>query len=93
MWGMRALVGWGVFLALPMLALAQAEPEPTPLPAAEVGDQTTPTTTRTVEAGGVAAPFDGVSVDDPAPLVDEAAPPAPPASHEKLPPGPFSHWP
>jgi hypothetical protein len=91
----RAVLACGLFLALPLVAAAQAELDPTPTPTADVGDPTTPSTTRTIEVSAVEAPFANVSVADSVPVVDEdeAVPQATPSASEKLPPGPASRWP
>jgi hypothetical protein len=90
----RAVLACGLFLALPLVAAGQAEPDPTPMATADSGDPTTPsTTTRTIEASAVEAPFADVSVADTAPVVDEAVPQATPSASQKLPPGPPARWP
>jgi hypothetical protein len=88
--GVRIVLACGLLLALPLIAAAQADPDPIP---ADVGDPTTPSTTRTIEASAVESPFANVSVADTAAVVDEAVPQETPAAREKLPPGPPSRWP
>ena len=89
----RAVLACGLFLALPLVSAAQAELDPTPTTTADVGDPTTPSTTRTIEVSAVEAPFANVSVADSVPVVDEAVPQATPSASEKLPPGPPTRWP
>jgi hypothetical protein len=87
MGGLRVVLAWGVFLALPLIASAQAETDGV--------EPSTPSTTRTIAASGVETPFADVTVADAgaAAVVDEVAPQATPSPHEKLPPGPPSRWP